>query len=288
MFMDIYTVNAFSKDGCGGNPAGVIINGSSLQSYSDRIRLASQLGYSETVFCDGSHIADMRLSYFTPEEEVPLCGHATIAFFVLLRELGKVNKKKYRVETKAGVIDVNILEDGLVMMSQCLPIFSSPVSTSEIKECFSDFVQDYRFSPMVVSTGLRDIMLPVPSADILFNMKPDFEKISYISKKYECIGIHAFALTEATNNVKTDNDTIAVCRNFAPLYGINEEPATGTSNCALASYLFTNGIKRDKYIFLQGHNLDCISEIVANICSDGDKITSVAVGGRGYINHKCL
>ncbi len=277
--MEIHVVNAFSKDGRGGNPAGIVTDGSLIQGDEERRALAARLGYSETVFRDTSHVADMRLSYFTPEGEVPLCGHATIAFFVLLDAMGRAGKKEYAVETKAGIIGVRIYDDGIVMMSQCLPEFSSPVPFSELADCFGCFEGDIRFEPMIVSTGLRDIMLPVSSPEVLLRMRPDFGKISDLSRKYGCVGVHAFALADEENDTST-----TVCRNFAPLYGIEEEAATGTSNCALASYLFRNGIRRDRYVFIQGRNLGCLSEIIAGISSDGETITSVSVGGRGYIS----
>lgn len=325
--MEIRVVNAFSKDGGGGNPAGVVMEGNLFPGDVERCRLAARLGFSETVFCDGSDKADMKLSYFTPEGEVPLCGHATIAFFVLLQQLGKAFREKYTVETKAGIIEVVIGGDGVVMMSQCLPEFSSPVPLSELSVCFAGFEPDLRWSPQVVSTGLRDIMLPVVSPEVLFSMKPDFGKIAQLSKKYDCVGVHAFALTEMGNALNScmtgySNDhgkdmgigwntdsAIAVCRNFAPLYGIDEEAATGTSNGALASYLFMNGIRSGRYIFRQGYNLDCVSEILVEIISEDlhavsenitertgmalvtqeaetDLISSVRVGGRGYVSFR--
>ena len=62
-------------------------------------------------------------------------------------------------------------------------------------------------------------------------MKPDFEKITAVSKKYNVIGYHVFTL-------ETKFDSTAHCRNFAPLYDIPEESATGTSYGALSCYLF--------------------------------------------------
>ena len=80
-------------------------------------------------------------------------------------------------------------------------------------------------------------------------MVPNFKEISILSKEMKCISIHCFALTESD----IDNAPTAVCRNFAPLYGINEEASTGTSNCALACYLHNLGIRPQRYIFEQGH-----------------------------------
>jgi len=59
---------------------------------ADMAAIAKNLGYSETAFLIKSNIADFKIRYFTPTEEVPLCGHATIATFSLLHSLGKLDK----------------------------------------------------------------------------------------------------------------------------------------------------------------------------------------------------
>ena len=109
-------------------------------------------------------------------------------------------------------------------------------------------------------------------------MVPNFKEISILSKEMKCIGIHCFALTESD----IDNASTAVCRNFAPLYGINEEAATGTSNCALACYLHDLGIRPQRYIFEQGHNLSCVSRIIVELKTDTN-ILGVRVGGDGVV-----
>jgi len=75
-------------------------------------------------------------------------------------------------------------------------------------------------------------MLPVRDLAALETMKPNFNEISAISRNFNTIGIHAFSF---------DDERIA-CRNFAPLYDIPEESATGINNCVLASYLWKNNI----------------------------------------------
>ena len=109
-------------------------------------------------------------------------------------------------------------------------------------------------------------------------MVPNFKEISILNKEMKCISIHCFALTESD----IDNAPIAVCRNFVPLYSINEEAATGTSNCALACYLHNLGIRPQRYIFEQGHNLSSVSRIIVQLKTDTD-ILDVRVGGDGII-----
>ena len=128
----------------------------------------------------------------------------------------------------------------------------------------------------IVSTGLKDILVPIDNRESLRKIKPDFEEMKKISKEKDVIGMHMFTL----NN---DEELTAICRNFAPLYGINEESATGTSNCALACYLFKYGIKKNKYVFEQGYELDNPSQIIVFLEENNNLISNVLVGGKGYI-----
>ena len=131
----------------------------------------------------------------------------------------------------------------------------------------------------IVSTGLKDIMLPVISKGHLEKLNPQFINIANLCRKLDVVGIHAFALT---NNA----DTTAICRNFAPLYGIDEESATGTSNCALACYLFKHYKQQSQYVFEQGFNLGSASRLIVNIAQHDSTIDTVYVGGYGYLECK--
>lgn len=125
-------------------------------------------------------------------------------------------------------------------------------------------------------------MLPVRSRGDLEAIAPDFERLAELSKENNVVGVHAFTLMN-------DPDITAICRNFAPLYGIDEESATGTSSCALACYLFKYDQKKSQYVFEQGYNMGEISRIVVNITYHENIIDSVYVGGYGYlIDHKTL
>ena len=91
MMIHVYVVSAFSKNGAGGNLAGVVLNRPELTAVQ-KMAIAAELGYSETAFVTASDRAELHLEYFTPTEEVPLCGHATIASFTLLHLLGRDRK----------------------------------------------------------------------------------------------------------------------------------------------------------------------------------------------------
>lgn len=273
--VSVYVTSAFSKNNKGGNKAGVVLNRSDLSS-AQKMKIAKMLGYSETAFVDDSCLADYKIQYFTPTEEVPLCGHATIAVFSTLKLLNKLDKQNYTIETKSGILNIQIKEDGLIFMEQNCPMYFDVLNLDKLQDCVEKKIISHSFPVQIVSTGLKDIMLPIDSQEHLITMSPDFEMMTQLSKELDIVGVHAFTLINSM-------DITAICRNFAPLYGINEESATGTSNCALACYLFKYFEKRSQYIFEQGYTMGEISQIVVNISYHENIIDSVYVGGYGYL-----
>lgn len=278
MLYDYSIASAFSKNGSGGNKAGIVHGGFKWDTHR-KISIATELNFSETVFYSDSQKGNFKLEYFTPNGEVPLCGHATIAFFVYMLENDKISAGHFMIETKAGTFGINVEKDGTIFMQQAKPKFLSYVPLNMLKDCFHPFIPDKNISPRIVSTGLCDILMPIATAEALNLMEANTSAISSVSKQTDCVGIHAFALRSETDEEKCT----AVCRNFAPLYGIEEESATGTSNCALACYLHSLGIRPERYIFEQGRNLSCESLIEVLLETNGDEILSVKVGGKGYV-----
>ena len=276
--VEVYVVSAFSKGNQGGNKAGVVLDCRSLTP-ADMAAIAKDLGYSETAFLIKSNVADFKIRYFTPTEEVPLCGHATIATFSLLHSLGKLDKDAYTIETIAGTLNIRIEKDGMIFMEQNHPTYFETLKPEIFAECFENRFIDTALPIQIVSTGLKDIMLPVTSKGHLEKLNPQFINMANLCRKLDVVGIHAFALT---NNA----DTTAICRNFAPLYGINEESATGTSNCALACYLFKHYKQQSQYVFEQGFNLGSASRLIVNIAQHDSTIDTVSVGGYGYLECK--
>ena len=273
--VDVYVTAAFSKDNKGGNKAGVVLVRSELTSVQ-KAAIAKEMGYSETAFVLDSDKADFKLQYFTPTEEVPLCGHATIAAFSTLKLLNMIDKPDCTIETEAGILNIHIKDDGLILMEQNRPAYLEVLDSDIFTGCIERNFIDHRFPIQIVSTGLNDVMLPVDSVEHLEQLSPDFEMIANMSKEKEVVGVHAFTIIK-------ESDVTAICRNFAPLYGIDEESATGTASCALACYLFKYYKQQPQYIFEQGHNMGEISRIVVNLSYHGGVIDSVFVGGYGYL-----
>lgn len=271
----VYVASAFSKDNKGGNKAGVVLDRPDLVP-EQKMAIAKELGYSETAFVTESEVADFKLEYFTPTDEVPLCGHATIATFSVLFLLGKLGKSDYLIETKAGILRMKVDEDGKVFMEQNCPEYYEILSVEELGECVEGAIIDASMPIQSVSTGLKDIILPITSVKELGNAEFNMDAISKLSQENNAVGIHAFSFAE-------NAEVTAVCRNFAPLFGIDEESATGTASCALASYLFKYHEKKTQYIFEQGYSLGQPSRIVVNLSNEDDEIKEIFVGGYGYM-----
>lgn len=271
----VYVMSAFSKENKGGNKAGVVLNREDL-TVRQKMAIAKELGYSETAFVTHSDVADYKIEYFTPTDEVPLCGHATIATFSLLFHLQMLKKEDYLIETKAGILRMKISEDGMIFMQQNKPEYLEFLEPEQFAGCLENQWISKDYPIQVVTTGLRDIIMPIDSIEHLADLKPDYEMMTELSREFQVVGVHAFSLKE-------DTEITAICRNFAPLYGIDEESATGTANCALASYLFKHYKKKSKYVFEQGYNLGQVSRIVVQVAAENDEIQEIFVGGYGYL-----
>ncbi|MDF2886819.1 MAG: phenazine biosynthesis protein PhzF family [Lacrimispora sp.] len=277
MKVKVYQLNSFAKTNEGGNAAGVVVNADSL-SEKEMEKVAAIVGFSETAFVMQSDITDFKVRFFTPKKEVDLCGHATIAVFYTMAYLRLLKPGKYKQETKAGILGIEIKEDYSVMMNQSAPVFSEIIEKKELADSLNiDTSQMPADLPaQIVSTGLRDIMIPVKSIEILNAMKPDMKKIKMISRKYNTVGYHVFTLESLYG-------ANACCRNFAPLYEIPEESATGTSNGALGCYLYRygkiNSGQESNIVFEQGYSMKKPSEILVSLSVTENEIQEVRVGG---------
>ena len=277
----VYTLNAFTDDVSGGNPAGVVLEADNL-SKNQMQDIAKKVGFSETAFVMKSDVADFRVRFFTPSNEVDLCGHATIATFKLLLLTERIHTGTYKQETLAGILSVEALADGGILMEQSIPEYCDILSPEEIAKSLGLDVDELEDSlPIqVVSTGLKDIIVPVKSLDALKKIKPDFEAITDLSRRYDSVGYHVFT-TQSLTSVD------CACRNFAPLYDIDEEAATGTASGALSSYLFKYKVLKDKsytrIVFEQGYYMNSPSRILTSLRVENDAITTVYVGGDAVI-----
>lgn len=272
MSVTVYVASAFSKNQEGGNKAGVVLMEPPL-SAQKKMTIAKELGYAETAYISDSAIADYKFEYFTPKEEVDLCGHATIGSFVILNHLNKLSKESYTIETNSGVLKINIKDD-MIFMEQNQPEFYDVLAMEQLVKCFDPEAIDDNVAIQIVSTGLKDILVPIKTEEQLHHLQPNFSEIKAISDDYDVVGMHLYAF----------NDDRMICRNFAPRFDIDEEAATGTSNCALACFLHQkHQIEKDLYVFEQGYALHAPSKVLVKLeTNTHNDIEKVYVGGKGY------
>lgn len=286
--MKFYIADAFTDTLFGGNPAGIVIlpDGSDFPPDEIMVKTAAELRYSETAFIKRINENEFNIRYFTPAAEVDLCGHATIASFKALLSGGYIeDNKTYINHTLAGDLNIDI-KNGFVLMDMASPVKINEISEeSALSELYKIMGLNYQeqkekgitMLPQMISTGLPDIMMPVASQKDLDAISPDFPALSKLSEKYEVVGVHAFT---------TDCEKGTTChvRNFAPLYDIDEEAATGTSNGALTYYGYLNGFVKsgDDCRFIQGEKMQRPSIILSHIDADSEKC-SIQVGGNAVI-----
>ncbi len=264
-------VDAFTEEPYSGNPAGVVfLGGEPFPEEAACIKIAAELGFSETAFVRKLSETEFAVRYFTPVCEAALCGHATVAAFGYLRDKRLLGFGDMLAHTSAGDIRVTVSKDAVWLdMAEAQTV--SGIEKSLCERLYSAYGLSPRKSadglvPKIVSVGLTDVLLPVSSLEELAAAKQDEKAILEISRGLSVTGVHMFCLT--------DDGFTAHCRNFAPLYGISEECATGTSNGALFHYLHEYGLVNGSARFIQGEAMGRPSVILARLESG-----RVRVGG---------
>jgi len=234
-------VNAFTDRPFTGNPAGVVLDARGLSDVRMQA-VAREMNLSETAFILPSTVrnADIQVRWFTPQVEVPLCGHATIAAFHALAVEGMAGMKtsgtyRFRVQTKSGILGVVVEKKYSASMIE----FQIPLPKfKRIKEVPRALLNALGISAGEVEPRLPFVQqsylyLPLKRFSTVKAMKPDSKKLLACLRATHTLGICVFSL-------KTIEKSSAVhSRFFAPAAGIDEDPVTGSANGPLGWYLYT-------------------------------------------------
>lgn len=269
--MQLFIVDAFTDHIFGGNQAGVALLRESQPFPEDRLmqKIAAELKHSETAFVRREAEDAFLLRYFTPEGEVPLCGHATISTFTVLRNTGEITCGAYLAKTQSGELNV-VVEPDKIWLRMPRGERVKTLSEEEAARVYRAYGlttadQPDGMRPVIVKVGLADILLPVGSKHKLDRAIQDREEVTRLSRDFGLVGVHMFFCPN-------DGTPTAYCRNFAPLFGIDEESATGTSNASLTYYLNTQEriVPNAVNTFVQGEAMGKPSIILSKVDGTGN------------------
>ena len=259
MSIEVRRVDAFTRDKAGGNPAGVVLSAETL-SPDTMQAIAAKLGYSETAFLTARHADNYEVRFFAPKKEVAICGHATVALFHVLAETGGV-RGVTRMQCGVGTLGVAVEEDRRVFLAQKTPEVAEGADKSRLAAALgipeADLVEPLD-AHRVASTGLRKIFTRVVSREVLNGLNPDREAVEALSQSYGAIGVYVYAAAPELDPADW------YCRNYAPVVGIWDDAATGTSAAALTGVLReTSGaeLTSSTTVFFQGDPVGLPSRI---------------------------
>jgi len=221
---DVYQIDAFTNQPFNGNSA-VVIFADDLTD-EEMQAIAKEMNLSETAFISSSDKADLKLRWFTPAIEVELCGHATIASLHYLAERKIIQRNSsITFETLSGIIEC-LVDDDTYYMKLPVPIFE------EFESRYDDIINilgieqndlDDQYPFILQNNG--NLFIYVRSLDAVKNLKPNFKELVKLSKEEgEFTEVTVFSI----ETVEAEND--AHLRFFAPYYGIDEDPVTGSAN----------------------------------------------------------
>lgn len=264
---------SFSTEGAGGNPAGVVI-ADTHPAPEDMQRIAADLGYSETAFAspDGSA---WRVRYFSPETEVPFCGHATIALGAALAERQGDGIFDLILGTATITVEGWQTDTGPMAALQSPPTHSAPADpllTRAALDLFnlSDRDLDSRFTPTFASAGATHLILCLASRETLAAMSYDLAQGRALMLAHNLVTI-ALVVAEA--------DQFFHVRNAFASGGVTEDPATGAAAAAFAGYLRDAGWPHGgKITLIQGEDMGARSIITAEI--PPEQGSSIRVSGQ--------
>lgn len=245
-----YQVDAFTEEAFKGNPAAVCIL---EEDISDELMksIAKEMNLSETAFVrplENKYIADCELfslRWFTPEVEVDLCGHGTIATSKILFEEFNIKTNEIKYETKSGIL-ISKKEGDKITLDFPIDNFLD----YELSEDTLNAMGIKSYVKSIIGEKTRKLVIEVNSQEEVIKLKPNFDKLNLLEFDTKINGIGV----TSKGNGKYD----FISRYFNPWGGVNEDPVTGAFHTVLAKYW---SIKFNKTKMLAYQNSDRGGEI---------------------------
>lgn len=212
MNFPIFLVDAFSRGPFTGNPAAVVF----LEEEQDDRWLqnvATEMNQAETAFVVPSGSAYL-LRWFTPTVEVDLCGHATLATaHVLYSSFGRSGTLEFL--TRSGTLTAERWDEGIELDFPSEEPSRGPLPRE---------LTFLKTPPLWTGNNRMDWFIQLDSLPELLDLKPNFDEIASLGKRGLIVTAHG------------DETVDFVSRCFFPQSGVNEDPVTGSSHCALAPF----------------------------------------------------
>ena len=289
MQLSYMTVDVFTDRRFGGNPLAVVTNAQGLAT-DEMQSIAGEFNLAETAFVlpprDPSHTAEVRI--FTPRAELPFAGHPNIGTAFVLARLGTIHGRAVgdplMFEGKAGLVRLELIRDAGAVAGARLSA-PQPLARGEdialdvvATACSiaADDIATVNHRPCIASCGVGFVLAELKSRSSLAAAQPRAEAFAKHLPADRATGILLY--------VRDHHDDIDIhARMFAPLYGVPEDPATGSGNCALAGLLASLRPEHDLTLQLriaQGIEMGRPSLLEAAAEKTGGRITELAIGGR--------
>ncbi len=258
-----YRVAAFADGDTGGNPAGVHI-GDALPPATEMQQIAKTIGYSETVFACPLQ-DEWLVRYYSPESEVPFCGHATIALAAILARHHGNGQFKLQLAHNRISVEGSIAGDKTLAALQSPPTRSKPITfamRSEVLTLFGLKEEDLdsRIPPAWMHAGADHIVLALKAKDTLRSMSYSLEAGRILMARHGLVTIML---------VWSEGNQVFHSRNAFASGGVYEDPATGAASAAFAGYLRDITWPHDgKITLIQGEDMGMRSIIQAEITAE--------------------
>jgi PhzF family phenazine biosynthesis protein len=247
MSFPVVQVDAFTDTPFAGNPAAVCM----LDAPHDERWMqdvAREMNLSETAFLYAEN-GGYRLRWFTPAVEVALCGHATLASAHVLWETGQLAlTDAARFHTRSGLLTAS-RRDGWIELD-------FPATPETEVEPPPGLVESLGVSPRYVGKSRFDYLVEVDEEKTIRALQPDFRTMAAIKARGVIVTARAAA-----------SGVDFVSRYFAPAFGIDEDPVTGSTHCCLAPFWSTRLHKRE----FVAHQLSARGGVL-KVALDGDRV----------------
>lgn len=246
--MRLFTVDSFTDTPFKGNPAAVCVLEEPL-SDEQYVDIAQEMNLAETAFVYLENDA-YQLRWFTPEVEVDLCGHATLATAKILFEKYNVEKEVLEFNTKSGILTVR--------QSGSLLEMNFPIGkAAEIENNDSLIEEAFNLKPISIFEDNNWCLIEFENETQVENLNPKLNKLLEHEK-----------LNFITTAKSDSNAYDFVSRFFGPAIGIDEDPVTGSAHCYLASYW---GEKLNKKTII-GHQISKRGGVVECEIIENDRV----------------